>query len=184
MSCGWNGPSKLVFVQQRQGSCLVVRDTLVFSLRLGRAIDMPLEMRQETQEPFPVATGILGFLSIFKRSQASSLFEALNSTCLSSCQRDVRPPLEMRWGPRAFSRVSTGHSDIPSSWEMEDQPAFKSLQENIPLFRLRASWCPFHLRLHTQGLTHIPIAEKSLPLWCLWKVGIPLESKPGNKLSS
>ena len=53
-------------------------------------------MRQETQSPFPVATGILGFLSIFKKSQPSSSFEALNSTCLLRCQRDVRPPVEMR----------------------------------------------------------------------------------------
>ena len=35
-----------------------------------------------------------------------------------------------------------------------------------------------------QDPSHIPIAEKSLPLRCLWKVGIPLELKPGNQLSS
>ena len=28
--------------------------------------------------------------------------------------------------------------------------------------------------------SHIPIAERILLLWCLWKVVIPLESKPGN----
>ena len=38
---------------------------------------MPLRVRQEMQGPFPVATGILGFLSIFKRSQASFPFGAL-----------------------------------------------------------------------------------------------------------
>ena len=57
---------------------------------------MLFEVRQETQGPFPVATGIFGFLLIFKRSQASSPFEALNSTCISTCQRDVRPPFRMR----------------------------------------------------------------------------------------
>ena len=91
----------------------------------------------ETQGPFPVAIGILVFLSIFKRSQASSPFEALNSTCstcLSSCERDVRAPFEMRRGTMALSRVSTGDSDIPSSWEMQDKPAFKSLQGNPALF--------------------------------------------------
>ena len=67
--------------------------------------------RWETQCPFSFGTGILGFLSIFK-SQASSPFEALNSVCLLSCQRDVRPSVQMRWGPRAFSRISTGDSDI------------------------------------------------------------------------
>ena len=122
---GGDGPSKLVLVQRRQDSCLVVRDTSRFSSRLGRGRGMPLDMKRETQSPFPVATGVLGFLSIFKRSQALSIFEALNSTCLSSCQSDVRPHVKMSQGARAFSRVSTGDSDIPSSSEMKDQPAFK-----------------------------------------------------------
>ena len=141
-------------------------------------------MRRETQCPFAVGTGILGFLSIFKRSQASSPFEALNSACLSSCQIDVGPPLEMRQRTRAFSRASTGDSDIPSSCEMKDEPAFKPLQGNLAFFQVRASRCPFHLRQQTQGPSHIPIAERSLLLRCLWKVGIPLKSKPGNQLSS
>ena len=68
-----DGPSILVFDQRREDSCLVVRDTSGFSSRLGRAIGMPLEVRRETQDPFPVATVILGFQSIFKRSQASSV---------------------------------------------------------------------------------------------------------------
>ena len=51
---------------------------------------------------------ILGFLSICKKTQASSPFEALNSPCLSRCQRDVGPPVEMRRGTRAFSRVPQG----------------------------------------------------------------------------
>ena len=67
-----------------------------------------LEVSRATQCPFLVATVILGFLSIFRKSQASSTFEALNSACLSRCQRDVRPPVQMRQGFRAFSRVSTG----------------------------------------------------------------------------
>ena len=52
------GLSKLVFIQRRQDSFLVERDTSGFSSRLGRSIGMPLEVRQETQGPFPVATGI------------------------------------------------------------------------------------------------------------------------------
>ena len=59
-------------------------------------------------------------------------FEALNSACLSRCQRDVRPPTEVRWGTRAFSMVGTGDSDIPSISEMKDEPAFKPLQGNLP----------------------------------------------------
>ena len=54
-----------------------MKDTSGLSSRLGRAIGTLLEVRQETQGPFPVATGILEFLSIFMRSQALSPFEAL-----------------------------------------------------------------------------------------------------------
>ena len=111
-----------------------MRDTLGFSSRLGTAIGTPLRVRRENQGPIQVATGILGFLSIFKRSQASCPYEALNSTCLSSCEWDVRPPVEMRRGHRAFSRVSTGNSDFLSSCEMKDGPAFKSLQGNPAFF--------------------------------------------------
>ena len=179
-----DGPSKLVLVQLGQDSCLVLRDTAGFSLMLGRAMGMPLEVRWETKYPFPVATVILGFLSIFKRSQTSSPFEALKSTCLSRFQRDMRRPVELRQGPRTFSGVSTGDSDIPSSSDMIDEPAFKPLQGNLAFFRVRASRCPFHLRQQTQGPSHIPIAERSLLLRCLCKVGIPLESNPGNQLSS
>ena len=131
---GGYGPSELVCVQQCQDSCLVRRYTSGITSRLGRAIRTLLEVRRETQGPFPVSTGILGFLSIFMRSQASSHFETLNSACLSRCQRDVRSPLEMRLGPRAFSMVSTGYSDNPSSCEMKEEPAFKPLQGYLPFF--------------------------------------------------
>ena len=43
---------------------------------------MLLEVRQETEVHFLVGTVLLGFLSIFKKIQASSPFEALNSTSL------------------------------------------------------------------------------------------------------
>ena len=136
------------------------------------------------QGPFLVATVILGLQSIFKKSQALSPSEALNSALLSSCQINVRPPVQMRRGPRAFSRVSTGDSDIPSSCEMKDKPAFKSLQGKLAFFQVRASRCRFHLRQQTQCPCHIPIAEGTLLFRCLWKVGLPLHLKPGNQLSS
>ena len=66
---------------------------------------------------------ILGFLNILKNCQASSKFEAVNSTWLSSCQRHVRPIFEMKWRPRAFSRVSTVDSDNLSSCDMNDEHA-------------------------------------------------------------
>ena len=52
LNYGWDDPSKLVFVQRCQDSCLVMRDTSGISSRLGRAIRTLLEVRQETQVPF------------------------------------------------------------------------------------------------------------------------------------
>ena len=52
---------------------------------------MLLEVRQETKVHFLVGTVILEFLSVFKKSQALSPYEALNSVCLSRGQRDVSP---------------------------------------------------------------------------------------------
>ena len=81
-----------------------------------------------------VGTVILVFLSIFMKSQASSPFEALNSAHISKSQMDVRPSVQMRLRTMAFSRVSTGDSDIPSSCEMKDEPAFKTLQGKPAFF--------------------------------------------------
>ena len=127
---------------------------------------------------------LLGFLSVFKKSQASSPFEALNSACLSRWQRDVRPLVQMRQVTRAFSMLSTGDSDVPSSCEIKHDPVFKPLQGNPAFFLVMASQCPFHLRQQTHGPSHVPIVEGSLLLRCLWKVGLPLQSKPGSQLSS
>ena len=90
----------------------------------------------------------------------------------------------MRQGTRVFSRVSTGDSHIPSSCEMKDKPAFKPLKGNPTLFLVTESRYPLHLRQQTQGPSHIPIAERSLLMRCLSKVGIPLELNHGNHLSS
>ena len=91
-------------------------------------------MKQETEVHFLVGTVILGFLSILKKSKASSPFEALNYVCLSRCQSDVIPPVQMRRRPTTFSRVSTGDSDIPSSCDMKHEPKFKPLQGNPAFF--------------------------------------------------
>ena len=91
---------------------------------------MLLQVRQETEFHFLVGTVILGFLSIFKKSHASSPFEALNSVCLSRYQSDVIPPIQRRQRTMAFSRVSTEDSDIPSSCDMKHEPEFKILQGN------------------------------------------------------
>ena len=95
---------------------------------------MLLEVRQETKSHFLVGTVILGFLSILKKSHASSPYEALNSVCLSRVQRDVSAPVHMRRKPMALSRVSKGDSDMPSYCEMKDEPEFKPLQGNRAFF--------------------------------------------------
>ena len=142
-SYGGYGPSKILYVERRQDSCLVMRDTSGISTRLGRPIWTLLEVRRETQYPFPVATGILGFLSILKKSLASSPFEALNSECLSRCLMDVRTSVQMRRGLRAFSSVSTGDSDIPSSCEMKDDLHSSHCREIWPSLESE------HLGVHT-----------------------------------
>ena len=81
-----DGHSKLHFVQRSQDSCLVRTDTSGIKTRFGRIIQTLLAVRWETNHPFLVSTEILGFLSIFKKSQTSAPFEALNSMGLSRCQ--------------------------------------------------------------------------------------------------
>ena len=81
-SYGGDDSSKLVLVLRHQDSCLVTRDTSRVSSRHGSEIQTLLEVRLETHGPFLVTTVILEFLSIFKKSQASSPCEALNSACL------------------------------------------------------------------------------------------------------
>ena len=91
-------------------------------------------MRQETEFFFLFDTVILGLLSIFKKSQASSPYEAFNSVCLLKGHRDVRPPVQMTLNPTAFSRFSTRDSDMSSSFKMKDEPEFTQLQGNRALF--------------------------------------------------
>ena len=93
-----------------------------------------LQARQKTEFHFPVGRVILGFLSIFKKSQASSSYEAWNSVSLSRGKRDMRPLVQMRWTPMAFSRVPTGDTDMPSSCDLKDETEFKPLQGNRAFF--------------------------------------------------
>ena len=81
-----DGHSKLHIVQRNQDSCPVMMDTSGIYSRLVRIIQTLLELRCETKRPVLVSTEMLGFVSIFKKSQASSHFEALNSVDLSRCQ--------------------------------------------------------------------------------------------------
>ena len=130
-------------------------------------------MRWEKKHPFLVSTEILGFLSIFKKSQASSPFEALISVGLSRCER-CDSPVHMRLGSRAFSRDCTEDTDFPLSCEMKDEPAFKPLQGNLTFFQVLESRYSLHVRQQFQGPSHIPIAEGCLLLRYLWEGGLRL----------
>ena len=101
---------------------------------LGRKIQTLLVVSREAKHHLLVGTVILVFLSIFTKCQASSPFEALNSTHLSKSKMDVRHSVQKRLRTMAFSRVSTGESDMPSSCEMKDEPAFKALQGKPAFF--------------------------------------------------
>ena len=70
----------------------------------------------------------------FQKESGIVTFEALNPVCLSRYQSYVIPPIHMRWRTMAFSRVSTGDSDIPSSCEMQHEPEFKPLQGSPSFF--------------------------------------------------
>ena len=82
---------------------------------LGRKIQTLLEVSREDKLTLLVCTVIMVFLSIFTKSQASTAFEPLNSVHLSKSQMDVRRSLQKSLRTMAFSRVSTGDSDILSS---------------------------------------------------------------------
>ena len=135
-------------------------------------------MSREAKRPLFVGTDILVFVSIFKKSQASSPFEALNSAHLSKSQMDVRPSVQKRLRTMAFSRVSRGDSEIPSSCAMKDGLHLRHCRECQPSC-VRTSRGPLSLMQKTQSRSHIPLSEGRPLLRCLWKAGFPLNSKTG-----
>ena len=82
---------------------------------LGMKIHILLDVSRESRLPLLFGIVILVLLSIFTKSQASSPFKALISAHLSKSQMDVRPSVQKRLRTMAFSRVSRGDSDIPST---------------------------------------------------------------------
>ena len=87
----------------------------------------------------------IGNPSIFKKSEATALFESIELRGPLEVSRDVRPPVRMRLGPRAFSRDCPEDSDIPLFCEMKHEPAFKILQGNPTFFQVRESRYPLHV---------------------------------------
>ena len=86
------------------------------------------------QGPLSHCHSDIGIPINFQKRKAPSPFETLNSMCLTSCQTDVRPPVQMRRGSWAFSWVPTGDSNIPTPGEMKNKLAFKPLQGNLAFF--------------------------------------------------
>ena len=116
----------------------------------------------------------IGFIINFQEESGIVTFLSIELCVPVAVSRDVRPCVLMRRGPRSFSRDCTEDSDIPLSYEMKDEAAFKPPQGNATFFRVRTSRYPLYLRQQTQGPYHINIAEGRLLLTCLWKVGLPL----------
>ena len=132
------------------------------------------------QVSLPIWNSNFGIPINFQEEKRIVTFRSIELRVPLEVSRDVRPPVQMRQGPRNFSRVSTGYSYIPSCCEMKHEPAFKPLHGNPTFFQVSASWYPLHLRQQTQGSSHIAIAEGRLLMTCLWKVGLPLQWNPGN----
>ena len=76
-------------------------------------IGIPINFHEES--------GIVTFLST-ELSTALDVSKGCEALCIE------------RWRTMAFSRVSTGDSDIPSSGEMKYEPAFKPLQGKPAFF--------------------------------------------------
>ena len=119
-------------------------------------------MRSDNEDHFLFDTVILGFLKLFKNCQASSTFEAVNSTWLSNCQMDVRPLFDMRWRPRALCSISTGYSDSLSSCNMNDENALSLCREIWPSFESGHLGVHFACSIkHRVPLTYIFLRENS-----------------------
>ena len=119
-------------------------------------------MRSDAEVHFLFDTVILGFLTILKNCQASSTFEAVNSTWFSNCQRDVRTLFEMRWRPRAFCRVSTWDSDILSFCDMNEDHALSLCREIWPSIESGHLGVHFSSSIkHRVHLTYIFLRENS-----------------------
>ena len=74
----------------------------------------------------------------------------------------MRPPVQIRWSPRAFSSVSTEDSDIPSSCEIKDDPAFKPLVVKSGLLLSQAFTGSIPLKAeNTESLSHTCSCGKS-----------------------
>ena len=118
-----------------------------------------------------------------QESQASSCVEEWNSACLSTCSRGDRPLVELYFEPAGFSErcigVSVTHRVVISSTGLHSKRCLvigflSRADQEVTVFRNVAS--PTRLCLEF-------LRETSLILRCDGKVGIPFQTKQGNRPS-
>ena len=115
----------------------------------------------------------------FSRGLASSPFKALNSECLSSCQKNVRPALKMRRGPRVCFRVSTGDSDT-FHLVRRNTSLHSSHCKETGLLSSHVISVSIPLEAANSGPSHIPIVERSVLLVCCRNLEFLLSRSQGN----
>ena len=101
----------------------------------------------------------IGIIINFQEESGLSTFCSTELRGPLEVSRNVRSPVQMRLGPRAFSRDCTEDLDIPLSCGMKHEPAFKPLQVTTTFFRVRESRYPLNVRQQIQGPSHKPIAD-------------------------
>ena len=81
------------------------------------------------QVSFSIWNSDIGIPNYFKKLSGIVNIWSSELHVASSCQRHVRPLFEMKKRLRAFCRVSTGDSDILSSFDMNDEHACSLCRE-------------------------------------------------------
>ena len=164
-------------------------------MELGGALATHLGLVQWKRASSRVEAGTSGFLSIsdinlgvsveFEQgSQASSCVEAWNSACLSSCEWGVRPLVELDLEPAAFSGGCNRGVSGPSYCDLILGGTFESVQGHQALSRVDGEISDFGIVARP---TRVPFqfqCETGLLLRCNGNVGIPFQTKQGNRPSS
>ena len=118
-----------------------------------------------------------------QESQASSCVEGWNSVCLSSCSRGDRPLVELYLEPAGFSGRCNSGVSAPSCCDFIYRVTF----EEVSGYRILINSGQGNLCLRNMSRpTRLPLEflfETGLLLKCDGKVGIPFQTKQGNRPS-
>ena len=137
----------------------------------------------EFRSLFLFDTEILGFLTILKNFQASSTLKQWTPRGFRVVKGMLGPFLRWSEGLGLYVGLYMRLKHPFILW-CERWACMKLLQGNLDFILIRATGGPFRLKHKTQGPFHIYIPKGKLLLRCLWKDGLPLQSKTGNQLSS